>query len=188
MEPVSLEDERAIAFQLDRQPRGLLGVERRCRYGYPQVVSVHPLVEGKPFPTLFWLTCPFLVQAVDRLEGEGWVKRMEDLLEKDASLARSLAEAHRRYITEREALLSPRDRALLEENGMLESLLTKGIGGTADFRHVKCLHLHTAHALTRGNPIGERALALLAETVCPPSKKICSAHEGRSRPANDRRV
>jgi len=174
MEPLSLNDERVIAKQLGRTPRGLLGIERRCPYGYPQAVCVHPLVDGKPFPTLFWLTCPFLSKQIDRLEAEGWIKKMDGQIEHDDTLAASLREAHRAYITERDRLLSPEDRASLEEAGMLKDLLEKGIGGTADFKRIKCLHLHVAHALARANPIGDRVLDAFSEHACPPKQVICS--------------
>jgi len=173
MEPLSLNDERVIAEQLGRTPRGLLGIERRCPYGYPQVVRVYPLVEEKPFPTLFWLTCPFLTKQIDRLEAEGWIKKMDGQIERDQALAVSLREAHRAYITERDRLLSPEDRETLEKAGMLKDLQDRGIGGTADFGRVKCLHLHVAHALARTNPIGDRILDALSEHACPPGKAIC---------------
>jgi len=95
---------------------------------------------------------------------------------KNVAVAMSLDEAHRAYITERNRLLSPEDRASLEEERMLKDLLEKGIGGTADVKRVKCLHLHVAHALVRDNPIGDRVLEALAEHVCPPKQVICSAY------------
>jgi len=175
MEPVSLKDKMIIEKQLGRIPRGLLGIERRCHYGYPQVVTVYPLIEGKPFPTIFWLTCPYLTKAIDHLEAEGWIKRMEAKLRADERLALRLWEAHKAYITERESLLSPENRAFLKGAGMLKGLLEKGIGGTADFSGVKCIHLHVAHALARENPIGELVLQHLQQHTCPPEKVICSA-------------
>lgn len=174
MEPVSLKDKRIIEKQLRRIPRGLLGIECRCRYGYPQVVTVYPLIDGKPFPTIFWLTCPFLANEIDHLEAEGWIKRMEAEVRKDEGLALRLHEAHKAYITERERLLSPKDRAFLKQARMLKGLLERGIGGTADFSRVKCLHLHVAHALARENPIGKRVLGTLQEHACPPEQVVCS--------------
>jgi hypothetical protein len=187
MEPLSVDDERTAAWQLGRSPRGPLHVECRCRHGCPQVIRVHPILDGSPFPTLFWLTCPFLVKAIDRLEADGWVKRLEDLLGKDSSLARAVEQAHRSYIAERLGLLSAEERASLEARGMLTTLLERGIGGTADLRRVKCLHLHTAHALARTNPIGARVLDLLSDRACVNVETVCSARMERSRPANDRR-
>jgi len=177
MEQLSLKDKKVIAKQIGRTPRGVLGVERRCPYGYPQVVCVHPLVEGKPFPTLFWLTCPFLTRQIDHLEAEGWIKKMDGQIEHDETLAASLREAHRTYITERDRLLSPEDRETLEKAGMLKDLQDKGIGGTADFEKVKCLHLHVAHALARENPVGTHVLGALQNHACPPKQVICSEFE-----------
>ncbi len=173
MEPVSLKDKRIIEKQLRRIPRGLLGIECRCHYGYPQVVTVYPLIDKKPFPTIFWLTCPYLAREIDHLEAEGWIVRMEVKLRADEGLALCLQEAHKAYIAERAHLLSSQDRAFLEEAGMLNSLLEKGIGGTADFSRVKCLHLHVAHALARENPIGKLVLRALPEHACPPEEVTC---------------
>ena len=174
MELLSLNDRTVIARQIGRTPRGILAVERRCSYDYPQVVRVYPLVGGKPFPTLFWLTCPFLTKQIDRLEAEGWIKQMDGQIERDETLAGALREAHRAYLTERNRLLSPQDRATLKEKGMLNDLVKKGIGGVADFARVKCLHLHVAHALVRDNPIGDRVLDALSEHTCPAEQVICS--------------
>jgi len=175
MEPVSLKDKRIIEKQLGRIPRGLLGIECRCRYGYPQVVTVYPLIEGKPFPTIFWLTCPYLTKAIDHLEAEGWVKRMETRVRENQVLAARLQAAHLAYINERYRLLTEEDRVFLEETGMSAALLEKGIGGTADFSGVKCLHLHVAHALARENPIGALVLQHLQPHACPPEEVICEA-------------
>jgi len=175
VEPVSLADDRVIAWQLGREPRALLGVERRCPHGYPQVVRVHPLMEGKPFPTLFWLTCPQLVRAVAELEARGWIDRIEEEVAKDPDLATALRGAHRAYALERASHLSAEERKSLGSSGMLRSLTERGIGGIADFTRLKCLHLHVAHALARGNPVGERVLASLPALACAPDAPLCTA-------------
>lgn len=173
MEPVSLADDRVIAWQLGREPRALVGIERRCPYGYPQVVRVHPLMEGKPFPTLFWLSCPFLVRAVSELEARGEIDRWEREVAKDSDLATALREAHRAYALERGSHLSAAERERLAASGILGSLTERGIGGIADFARIKCLHLHVAHALARENPIGTLVLASLPEHACAPDALRC---------------
>lgn len=174
MEPVSLADERAIAWQLGREPRALLGVERRCPYGYPQVVRVHPLMDGNPFPTLFWLSCPFLVRAVSELEARGEIDRLEREVAKDPDLAAALRDAHRAYALERASHLSEDERERLAASGILRSLTERGIGGIADFTRIKCLHLHIAHALARENPIGALVLASLLALSCAPDAPLCA--------------
>lgn len=159
MDVVTVEDRSAVARQIGRTPRGVDGVARRCRFGCPQVVVVHPVVDGAPFPTLFWLTCPHLRRAVSVLESAGWVSRLERDVLQDESLREQFETAHRAYIELRAARLSPEERVRLTERGMLGDIERRGIGGVADLRRVKCLHLHAAHALAGTNPIGDRVLA-----------------------------
>ena len=182
MEQATLKDVRVIAQQIGRRPRGLYGIAVRCPYGYPQVIVVHPIVEGKPFPTIYWLTCPYLSKGIDRLEAEGLIGKLEEKLRGDDSLRERLAAAHRSYIVERDRLLSSADRRYLEERGMMRSLNERGIGGIADFSRLKCLHLHVAHALVSGNPIGEIVLDLLERRACPEEDVICSGFESEDPP------
>ncbi len=171
-------DLAAVAWQLGRLPTGALAVAHRCPYGYPQVVLTHPLHrQGEKFvvfPTLFWLTCPFLAAEVSRLESVGAVRRHEAQLAIDPDLARRYREAHERYGCERAALLSPEDRAFLREAGAMGRLGT-GIAGLANPRRVKCLHAHLAHFLARGgNPIGEVVAAELPRLFCSPERVPCA--------------
>lgn len=176
MDRARVEDLGVVARQIGRAPRGVDGVAHRCRFGRPQVVLVHPVVDGDPFPTLFWLTCPYLRRAVSALESDGWVARLEDAVRGDDRLRAELEQAHRAYVDLRSARLSREDRASLAERGMLRALLEKGIGGTGDLGRIKCLHVHVAHALAGGgNPIGRIVLAELEPAECDPENTICSA-------------
>jgi hypothetical protein len=174
MECVSLSDERTIALQIGRRPRGLSGVARRCSYGYPQVARVHPIVEGRPFPTLYWLTCPYLAGQIDRLEADGWVGRLEERLSQDCDLSARYEAAWEAYVEDRLALLSEADLQYLRGRGMLASLTERGIGGIAKPRRVKCLHLQTAHALASTNPMGSVVLGMLERRECCATEVICS--------------
>jgi len=177
MEPVSLRDTKIIARQLGRSPRGLVGISKRCVHGYPQVVTVSPLIDGKPFPTLYWLTCPFLFHAIASLEAGGMIRQLEQELRVNRGLAERLICAHRSYIEERRRLLSQDDIAFLEEKAILPALMERGIGGIADYSRIKCLHLHAAHALASDNPVGKIVLEALAELACPTEEVICSAYK-----------
>ena len=177
MERKAVDDRNIVAMQIGRSPRGELAVSVRCSYGYPQVIRVHPVVHGKPFPTLYWLTCPFLAKEIDHLEADGWVKRLQARVMEDASLGTAMHEAHRRYCEQRDRLLSDSERAALEDDGTLRGLTGRGIGGIADWDRVKCLHLHVAHALADKNPIGSIVLTMLPTGECAPHEVICSAYE-----------
>jgi hypothetical protein len=139
-------DLEAVAAQLGRPPRGVLGVAHRCACGNPTVVRTAPrLPDGTPFPTLYYLTCPRLASALGRLEGEGVMREMTERLAEDPELAAGHRRAHDAYLAERDAI---------EPLGT-----TVTAGGMPD--RVKCLHVLAAHALAAGpgvNPLGDEAL------------------------------
>jgi len=173
-----MRDRRVVAAQIGRAARGLSAVARRCRHGYPQVVRVHPIIDGKPFPTLYWLTCPWLRKAVDRLEAGGRIAELETRLSRDPEAVERLSAANDAYVAERMELLSRSEVRELRSRNLLEGLLRKGIGGIADLRGLKCLHLHVAHALVRENPVGELVLAELGAGECGANERICSTLQG----------
>jgi hypothetical protein len=124
-------------------------VALRCPHGYPAVTEQAPYgADGKPFPTTFYLTCPWLDAAIARLEAAGGVERWSRAAESEPALAASLARADR-------------------EQRELRPELDVGIGGTRVAGKLKCLHAHAAFALARpGYELGERVLAEAGERWC----------------------
>jgi hypothetical protein len=121
----------------------------------------------EPMPTIFWLTCPFLVEEVSKLESAGGVKRYERLLENDERLFREYLAAHQAYREMRLSLLSPEEREYAKKKGLC-SLLESGIAGITNPKRVKCLHAQLAHFLATGqNPIGRLVAQELAALACP---------------------
>jgi len=177
VEPEVLKDREIVASQIGRSPRGQFVVSVRCSYGYPQVIRVHPVVQGKPFPTLYWLTCPFLSKEIDHLEAIGWVKQLEDRMIRESDLHSAMQAAHQRYCRQRDRSLSSEEKATLEANGTMVGLSGRGIGGISDWDRLKCLHLHAAHALADENAIGSIVLRTLSARECLPKQVICSAYE-----------
>ncbi|HXF73610.1 MAG TPA: DUF501 domain-containing protein, partial [Actinomycetota bacterium] len=146
-------DLRTVREQLGREPTTPFTVVARCPDGHPLVIRNRPLdVNGEPFPTLYWLTCPRAVKAVARLEAEGWIGRLNDRLQEDEAFDEALESAHRAYARERG-----------EEVPGAESW--GGVGGTRT--GVKCLHAHYAYHLAGGDdPVG-RWVAERVEPVHP---------------------
>ena len=130
---------------------------------------------GEPFPTLYWLTCPYLSKEVDHLEAAGSVKRLEHRLQNDPSLRAAMVAAHVDYRDKRQALLGDHERHKLLQSGRMAALSERGIGGIADWDTLKCLHLHVAHALAGKNPIGGIVLDELTRIECSDKEVICSA-------------
>ncbi len=161
-------DLKKITRQLGREPRSVLGVVKRCEAGHPQVIVTYPLIwdKGHPqiFPTLYWLTCPALNQAVGRLETEGWIGRLQEQLTANMALSNAWEMAHAVYARARVGLVPPTELAQLKEEypRQAEVLEEAGVGGIRG-AGIKCLHTNLAHSLAQGtNPVGELVASLLA--------------------------
>jgi hypothetical protein len=149
-------DRTAVERQLGRPPRAFRRVVVRCPFGRPAVTEQAPLDDaGEPFPTTFWLTCPYLVAAVSRVEAAGGVERWSRAAAEDPELRASLERAN-------------------DEQRRIRPELDLGIGGArAGAGSLKCLHAHVAFALARpGYELGERIVAeldpLWPEVCCTP--------------------
>jgi exopolyphosphatase/guanosine-5'-triphosphate,3'-diphosphate pyrophosphatase len=148
----------AVRDQLGRDPTTAFAVVARCSGGHPLVIGNAPFdVNGHPFPTTFWLTCPEAVKAVSRVEAGGGIGRLNERVKRDEAFASALETAHRAYA--------------LERGEMAE--VAGSWGGVAGTRTgVKCLHAHYAYHLSGGaDPVG----AWVAELVEP----IHPTHGGR---------
>jgi uncharacterized protein len=137
-----MDDLAVVERQLGRRPRAFRQVAVRCPFGAPAVVEQEPFdVDGKPFPTQFWLTCRHLSARIAQLEAAGGVERWTRAAAGDDALRASLERAH------------ADQRALRPE-------LPGGIGGSRRNGSLKCLHAHAAFALARpGYELGDRILA-----------------------------
>lgn len=159
LEPMSPADECVIGAQLDRPPRGVVGIAWRCPCGKPGVVATAPrLPSGTPFPTAYYLTCPRATAACSRLEATGLMAAMTRRLNADIHLAAEYHRAHVAYLEDR--------RAIGECAGLDEVPEIAGVSAGGMPTRVKCLHVLVAHALATGpgtNPLGDEALDTIGE-------------------------
>jgi len=149
--------------QLNRTPKGNFKVIKLCRYGFPQLIENEPIVDGRPFPNLFWLTCPHLVKEISRLEEAGFIELFEEKVLKDERFRRAYLKAHQLERNLRKLKLPSNIGRKVREK-----LLKVGIGGIENPLGVKCLHLHLA-SYWGGipNPVGREIERLLPSTDCP---------------------
>ena len=145
-----MDDRAVVAWQIGRPPRAFRRTAVRCPHGYPAVTEQGARTEsGEPFPTTFWLTCPWLAAAISRLEAKGGVERWSRRAAEEARLAESLAAAD-------------------DEQRRLRPELPSGIAGRKDGPALKCLHAHAAFALARpGYELGEDVLSESGDRWCP---------------------
>jgi hypothetical protein len=148
-----VDDARVVSWQLGRPARPFRRVAARCAYGFPAVTEQAPFGDdGEPFPTTYYLTCPWLVAAIARIEAGGGVERYSREARANPALAASLAQAD-------------------AEQRRIRPELPVGIAGTRSRENLKCLHAHAAFALARpGYELGERVLDEVGEIWCPDAR------------------
>jgi len=153
----AVDDRAEVTALLGRPPRGRFEVVVRDAEGHPVVIRNEPLLaDGTPMPTRYWLIGRAERDAVSRLEAAGGVRRAEAEVPAD-----EVADAHRRYAAERDAVL-PGDHLGPRPAG--------GVGGTR--RGVKCLHAHYAWFLAGGDdPVGRWVDAHLEPYREPPRER-----------------
>ncbi|MGB4594239.1 MAG: DUF501 domain-containing protein [Coriobacteriia bacterium] len=145
-------DERSVTRQIGRSPRQPWRVSVRCAHGFPQVITTPSrLASGEPFPTLHYLTCPDLVEAVSALESDGQIEAWAHLLATVPEYATSMRLADAAYRAARTI-----------ESGGTDACEGVGIAGQRDPLGTKCLHAHVAAALAGINdPIGLTVLDII---------------------------
>ncbi len=135
-----------VARQVGRAPRTPWRVAATCRHGFPSVIaSPSRLDDDTPFPTLYWLTCPYLAEVASAEESAGRLAEWDARIEQDASLAGELAAADDDLRARRAA-----------ESGGEDACGDAGVAGQGGERlAAKCLHARVALALAGvGDPIG----------------------------------
>ncbi len=148
--PASKADIEIFTQQLGREPRGLLGVAARCACGTPAVTLTAPqLPDGSPFPTLFYLSLPWVVKEISRLESGGEMQKYNELLQQDPQLLANYQQAHESYVARRELLAQIPQLSGVSAGGMPQ--------------RVKCLHALAGYALAVGAGVCLVGDAVLAE-------------------------
>lgn len=186
-------DLACLAAQLGRvraaDLRAVQRVAARCPWGCPAVAEDLPYhTTGEPFPTLFYLTCPTAVVALNALETDGGVRRYSARLAaaraavaavdqpiaaaEAAPLLASLRAAERYERRRRRSLARGPAAEFLARAADGGASLRLGIGGVADRWALKCLHCHAAHALARPSYVLGREM--LAEAAASADGMWCA--------------
>ncbi len=149
-----------LKFQLGRKTlHPIVKIVRRCKRGFPQVILNLPTKDGKVwFPTIFWLTCPYLHHILSEIENMGMIKKIEMLIENSVWFRREFLKDQRICMEKREELFS--FLKIWDPYGRF--FFKRGIGGVTNYQKVKCLHLHYAFflAMDRG-VVGELIMKIL---------------------------
>ncbi len=125
---------------------------RRCKYNFIQVLLCKSFdAHLKPFPTNFWLTCPYLIYRAAKLEAQGGVKQLENFLTAHNKF-KDWDKYNRGHSLLRMSLINFRTRDFLRKHRpkIFNALKSNGIGGIKTRPNeikIKCLHLQTASFL-----------------------------------------
>ena len=142
-----------VTERLGREPRGFCDVSAFNSQGKPAVIRVSSVVDGKPFPTLFWLIDADISLKIDRLEAAGWIAKLQRDVDISATLQEQMALAHEAHKRLRETFLSEAERTLLTDRGMMSALADRGIGGIKEPNRIRCLHTWYAAHMVEANCI-----------------------------------
>lgn len=151
---ITPEDIARVSELLQREPRGLAAIPVRASNGDPAVIRVDSLVDGKPFPTLFWLVDGDLSYRIDRVEAAGLIKQLQARIDASPELVAAMERDHRAHIDLRNSFLTAQQKQALEHTGYYAVLQQRGIGGIADFQRIRCLHTWYAAHLVVPNTVG----------------------------------
>lgn len=158
------DDEEVVGRQLGRAPEGMVRVSARCSYGLPTAIMCSPIVvrsgAAEPFPTLYWLTCPYLRDKVGLLEGGRYFPEIRARLRMDEDFAGRVQDAAVSYRDKRRQLYDelPESIKNMISEAATKSLLESGPGGIKASGNIKCLHIYLANYISgEEDPIGEAA-------------------------------
>ncbi len=144
-----------IRQQIGREPHGLRDIAYATEAGVPVVLKMAPVVENKPFPTLYWLCSKDLHKAINQLETQGLVKQLEQRLQDDSDFMAAYQANQRAYVAARWDNCSAADKQLLKDKNLSDLFHSYGIGGLRDWQQIRCFHMHYAHHLCGDNVIGQ---------------------------------
>jgi len=162
-------DIKIINAQLGRDISGFNKIEVTCMYGFPQVISTYPMMDGKLFPTLYWLTCPYIKKQIGRLEEQGMIKKISEKINNSSDLKQKYIDETMSYIEKRIELF----KETFPQDKIPDRIKNSGIGGIQDWREIsglKCIHLHFAYYLVNNKEIIGNIIKHLIKPCCPDSQ------------------
>ncbi|QJQ96853.1 MULTISPECIES: DUF501 domain-containing protein [Halomonadaceae] len=151
-------DERQLAIitqQLGRAPRGIQALAATDGQGTPLVLRMESIVDGHPFPTLFWLCSERLKIELSHIEARGVIKQLEARLQEEPEFLAAYHRSHEDYVALRWKYMPAATQREAQRLGYRQLLSERGIGGIANWDQVRCLHTQYAHHLCGDNVIGQ---------------------------------
>ncbi len=169
----NIEEFKIVAGQLSGSAENVIKVIKYCPTNYPMVILVHPFYNDKPFPTIYWLSCPVIKEDIFKLEDTGYIEELKMKKNKTKDFRKELENAHNRYSKARIDILSKDELENAKEisEDLFNMLLKSGVAGIRDREGIKCLHGHFAdYIITENNPVGRE---VAKKIDIPPNCNFC---------------
>lgn len=157
---------------------------KKCSFNHAQVIICKPIGKSlrgfRPFPTSFWLVCPYLIKLASKIEANGGVKELENFL-----VENKLQKQWRRYNffhqLVRLRLMNSNQANFMRKfhKRIFKNLIRGGVGGIyydVAKVNVKCLHLQTASFIALGYHPGSywlKSKGLCVDANCGKICKMC---------------
>ena len=129
---------------------------KKCRFNHAQVIICRPIGKNlRPFPTSFWLMCPYLIKLAGKIESDGGVSELENFIVKN-KLNKKWRGYNFLHQLIRLKLMNKNQADFMRKfhGKIFKSLMRGGVGGIRyDYEsvNVKCLHLQTASFIALGH-------------------------------------
>ena len=136
---------------------------KKCRFNHPQIIICKPVGSGfRPFPTSFWLMCPYLIKLAGKIESEGGVKELEKFLIEN-KLENQWREYNFFHQLIRLKLMNKNQAKFMRKfhGKIFKTLIRGGVGGiryNSENVNIKCLHLQTASFIALEHHPGKKWL------------------------------
>ena len=154
-----------VTKRLGREPRGFRDVAAFNAEGLPASIRVSSIVDGNPFPTLYWLIDAELSLNIDRLEAAGWIARVQSEIATNAVFRQRMQQDHNAHVALRNWYLLDEEREILTSKNMLAALSKRGIGGISEPDRIRCFHTWYAAHMVVPNCVGEIVDQLLTDAT-----------------------
>lgn len=154
-----MDEVKIVEIQLDRKINNYLKTAKYCPFEFPAVIIVNPFFNEIVAPTIYWLSCPYLIYKIDRLESESdLISEFGQKLKNDSKFRALMEKTHKNYAINRKKFLTKKQliKAKNISEDLYKTLLYSGVGGIKAKKGIKCLHTHLADYLAgNSNPVGK---------------------------------
>ncbi len=178
LESISSKDSAVLKNQLNTSELFILGIVKRCVYGYPSIVVLNPIFDDvektinyTALKNTLWLTCPFLNKKIHKIEDDGGISKVQEFLKTEREFQNKMQDANAHYYFFRKEVYF--ESSHTEFNDSMTEYFNSGIGGIKNVTSIKCLHMHYAHYQFCSSNLAGRMTELMLDNEFSCVEELC---------------